>query len=187
MDIQQKSASRYLLTALASILVITAFLLIGLNAFRLEGMLGQKPKKTLAQAYAEGYRTARQTIASQNPIMALSQTSMLGEVISNNGSSLVVMQKNLDTNPAVDGISDERTIIVDTKTLIERSVSKPTDQFLKELSAIKDVSSSKPPSNVTLSVIRLSDIKVGETIRVESANDLRLMSSIPALHIIVLP
>ncbi|MBI5654725.1 hypothetical protein HZC53_03690 [Candidatus Uhrbacteria bacterium] len=181
------STSRYILTALCIILVITAFILVGLNALNIENRLGIKilPSPTNAQLqeqYKKGYLAAREKIAPLCPMVNRSGNSLSGTVKSVSGNTLTVEQKTFDTDETVDGVSNIRKVTLSANTPIQLLASKPQDVLSKELADFKPdpKNPSNPPSPFTITTIRVSDIKVGDAVTITSNKDLRLMAEFAA-------
>lgn len=183
MDIQPKSASRYILTALAVILVITAFILVALNAFTIQSQpLRIVPKKTAEQGYIEGYQAARKKYHAICPIANLEAFSFTGTVQSVSGKSITVLQTSLDTDPAADGVSNTRTVTIASSTLIQETIVKTPEQLAKDAqdlqTSLKKGGTISPPSSFVPSSV--SDIKAGQTVFIQSDTDVRLLSTISA-------
>lgn len=181
---QRSSTSRYILTALAIILVITAFILVGLNALRLQsgGGIGLSLlSQQTDQAYKDGYLAARQKYQSICPL-PVATTQMIGRVLSTNSSSLKVQEQSLDTDPKVDGVDDVRTVTITSTTSLMLVVRKSAATLAAEQASATP--GSPPPSVFTEQKISLADIKPGMTITVQSTQDVRLAASIAANSII---
>lgn len=186
MDFKEKSASRYIITSLAVLLIFTSFLLVALNAWQLQS----KPpfvaaRKTSTQGYIEGYQAARKTYQTLCPL-ATSVKQFTGTVQKNDGTTLAVLQLSLDADPLVDGVGNIRTVTIDANTKIQRVIQKTPELFQKDLDAYAKKQSGTPPVPVQRVDIPLSDIKTGQTITVESTVELRLLQTIPASSISVI-
>ncbi len=109
-----KSTSRYILTTLAIIIVITAFILVGLNALQLEKRLasssfGKAGTVELNAKYVEGYLAARQKYQTMCPFANQPTYSLNGTVQSVNADgSLTILQESLESDELVDHVSDQR-------------------------------------------------------------------------------
>lgn len=195
---EQKSTSRYILTALAVILVVTSFILVALNALELDKRwkIGLPDSMTAAsdarEGYVEGYLAAREKysrICVTNPSGGL---GLAGTVESNDGKILKVRQQSFDTDPFVDGVSDVRTVTIDAKTVVRRQTTKSPEELQKEFETFKPAPASaetlpppEPPRPVGYATISLKDIKNGQRVFVEADGDLRTADNIVAKTITV--
>lgn len=175
---KQQSTSRYILTLLAVIFVATAFVLVGLNALRLEQKIGTTAKEN----YVKGYLAARTSYASMCSFSTQETNQLTGQVQSVGAASLTLVQQSLDTDPIVDGVSNVRTANVTSETVIQRTVQKSPEQIKKELAEYAKLKNPKspPPSSVTYQNITLRDIKEGERVLVQSATNIRLLETFDA-------
>lgn len=184
-----KSTSRYILTALAIILVITAFVLVGLNALNIEQRLGLSPgiwgtdSAQLEENYRLGYLAAREKYKGICPSVERQGSIISGIVDSVEGDSLTITQDYFDTDEKVDGISDTRHANITANTKIELHTQKDQEVLSKELAAFKPGPDSTPPAPFILSNIKLSDIKPGDRVNVISDSELRLAEEFTALTI----
>jgi hypothetical protein len=182
----RSSTSRYILTALAIILVVTSFILVGLNALNLQQRL-QVPSLTSTggqdtqAAYVSGYLAARKKYQNLCPITAQAQMGFAGTVQAISGTGLKVKAENLDTDLTVDGVDDVRVVSLAANATIQKSVQKTEAQLATELKADHNT----PPLAVTLTSMRLADIKLGDRVFVSSLSDVRLVQTIVASSIIV--
>ncbi|MBP9863988.1 hypothetical protein KBC54_00875 [Patescibacteria group bacterium] len=181
---QRSSTSRYILTALAIILVITTFILVGLNALTLEqrmraGVSISNPTLLSNQGYIEGYKAARKKYAALCAIPVDNVTSFSGTIQAINSNGFTVTALTLDTDSKVDGISDDREITMTSDTKIQ----KITDKTPAEMAAEDSAKAPPTPYNVTL--LQLKDLTVGQTVTVSSATDVRLEPVITATTITV--
>ena len=178
------SASRTILVGLAIVLVITAFVLVGLNALR-----PAPAKISSGDPYAQGFQDARAMYQNLYPQVAQQSdaTSLVATVQSNNGNSLTVLASSLDTDERIDGVSNTRTITLDANTKIQSTAPKAPDQFAKEMQSYlaknSTSSATTPPAQFTFTNLKASDIKPGDVIIVQSNQSVRLLSSIPATSI----
>ena len=182
-----KSASRYILTALAIILVITAFVLIGLNAFNLEQRLGLSKGKAsdeqLAARYKAGYLAARADLKTICPIIERHGDTISGKVTAVSGSKITFTQDSFDTNETIDGVKNDRTANLQTGAKIEVLNPKPVDSFNAEIAAFKPGPNLNPPLPYTVTAGGLGDIKPGVRITLTGSGDLRLAKEFTALTV----
>jgi hypothetical protein len=179
----QPSASRYLMTTLAIILVITAFILVALNAFQIQtNPFRIMVKKTAEHGYVDGYLAARKNYQAICPLAGQPTNFFTGVVQSVSGQNVVVVEQSLETDPLVDHISNTRTVAVDANTIIQSSVTKSADEIAQDLKALQDSLKKggvvPAPSNSVSAT--LSDIAPGQSVYIQSDQDVRLLSTIPA-------
>lgn len=181
---KSQSLSRYILTVLAIIFVATAFILVGLNALRLEQKIGTTAKEN----YVKGYLAARSAYASMCAFSSQETSQLTGQVQIVGASSLTLVQQSLDTDPIVDGVSNARTANVTSATVIQRVLQKSPEQLKAELDEYAKLKNPKSPlpSAVTYQRIKLSDIKQGDRVFVQSASNIRFLETFDATLIRVL-
>lgn len=189
MEIQPSSTSRRILVALAIILVITAFALIALNAYTIQPTpLRIVPKKTAEQGYVEGYLAARAKYQTLCPNIGTEMTYFMGTIESVSGQSITVRQTSLDTDPTIDKISDVRTVTIGATTNIEKAITKTPEQMQADLltfqKGLKAGATSTPP--ITSVALKTTDLKVGQTVYIQSGSDVRLAPIISASVIRIL-
>ncbi len=183
----QKSTSRYILTALAIILVITAFILIALNALKISTPLTSLTGQSTADAYREGFLSARTKYAAMCPLINNDGNIISGTVTAVSGDTLTITQTTFDTEESIDGVGDTRTVKSSAATKVEMTAAKDPAVFQKELAEFKPSPDKvvSPPSPVTVQAANFSDIKVGDIVRVTSDTNLRLAPEITATDITV--
>jgi hypothetical protein len=184
-----KSTSRYILTALAIILVITAFVLVGLNALNIEQRLGLSSgvwgtdSAQLEENYRLGYLAAREKYKSMCPMVERQGSSISGTVTSVTSDSLTIEQDFFDTDELVDGVSNLRHAKISANANIQAHTAKDPEILNKELAALKPGSESQPPAPFTVTNIKLSDIKPGDRVVMTSDTELRLAEEFIALTV----
>lgn len=171
--------SRYILTVLAIILMITTFILIGLNAFNIQGRF------VTGKSYNDGFLAAREMYQKMCPNFIGEAKSISGVVTSVQGGSFVLKQDSLDTSEEVDGVSDSRTIAVAESTKFVKYDQKSTEQMQKDLDAFikarnENNQPTPPPSLNTVRAMTFADIQVGQRVSVVSDSDVRLKEVISA-------
>lgn len=183
---QRSSTSRYILTALSIILVLTAFILVALNAVQLERYVSSG--KSLRQSsstdadgggYIAGYKAAREKYQMLCPLPVTNSLTLSGVIQSVSSNTLVVLAKNLDTDPIVDGISDERTILLSAKTKIQKLTPKTSE----ELAQASNAGTFVEPFQIT--VLNASSLKVGQLVSIQSDSEVRFAAKITAITITV--
>ncbi|MFA4955197.1 MAG: hypothetical protein WC641_07870 [Patescibacteria group bacterium] len=188
---EQKSTSRYILTALSIIVVVTALALIALNAFDLENRLGwnmwriNSGNQALADKYKEGYLNARATYQKMCPLVNRQGSTITGRVEEVGKNSIVITQDYFDTDAQIDNVSNMRTVEITKNTDLTLNTAKPIDQLNKETATFKP-GSGNPPSAFSVKEIGLSEIKLGDYVSIESDKDLRTVASFTALKLKVI-
>lgn len=180
-----KSTSRYILTALAIILVITAFVLVGLNALNMQNKLGL-PLGTSNQAreqYKLGYQAAREKLKAICPMVERHSETISGTVTAVSADRLAILQDTFDTSEAIDGVPDTRVAIVSAATKLQLQTNKPQDQLNREMTAFKPAPGATPPSPFIMTSAKLSDIKAGDKVMITSDKDVRQLAEFPALFV----
>lgn len=189
----QSSTSRYILTSLAIIIVITALALVALNAFQLEKRFSSGiSANSTTEAYVQGFLAARKKYQALYPAPSPSSHLLSGVIRSVGTNSFVLTQTSLDTDPIVDGVSDDRTIVLTNNAALSIIAPKSSEQFSQELNAFQHASPNKtganvPPSPTLRQSIKPSDMKVGQMVSIESDEEVRLLSTIHAKSVTVLP
>lgn len=191
MNAHSSSTSRTILATLSVCLVITAFVLIALNAY-LKQPMGNKQTSnrffgtSSDQAYKDGYEAARQRFSKMYPVLSQETRVVSGSVVEISANGLTLKQDSLAVDPKADGVSDTRTITVDAKTVISRVTEKDPDAFRKEMEVFlakqgqAGTDPVSPPIPTISTPSKLSDIKPGMRISIESDVDVRLLSTIHA-------
>ena len=192
-----RSTSRYILTALAMIIVITAFILIGLNALQLEQRFsrisyGSVPFSGMMNGYRNGFMAARTKYQTICPMANQAVHALTGKIVDVSSDSLTIEQTSLVTDPDVDGISDTRTITLTPQTEIIRLQPKTPEQLSAEqanfIATMKTGKPTTPPSPVMRQVLTTKDLQIGQTVTIQSSMaDIRLETNFPALVISVQP
>lgn len=193
METNSHSTSRYILVVLCVAVVGTSLVLVALNAlvkqpgsklaFQSGASLTSCPAGDATTAYKNGYNAAREKLRASGLLTTpVSNNILSGTVVAVGTDTLTVKQNNLDTDPIADGIPDERIVTVAAGTPIYFDTIKTAFEMQRELAALKP--GTPPPVASTRTMAKLSDIQVGQTVYVESKQDVRLLSSIPATQIV---
>ena len=119
------------------------------------------------------------------PAMPATVFSLSGQVKSINGNTIVINANPLTQNPFAEGnFPAVREVAVTGATSIIRIEQKDPAVFQKEMAASqkamqsRTVSAGTPPAAITLpnpfieAVLKLSDVKIGDTITVTAASDI---------------
>jgi len=193
------SLSRYILVILCVAIVFTALILIVLNSIvqnkRLSGLKSGIPAidqimvgQTFEDGYKEGYKVARDKCRFSmvtppgSPIF-----NMDGTIRSVSADKIQFTAKNIDTDELVDGISNSRTIMMTTSTVISvRTYLTMEEQTKAFEAAAKSTDKNKTmPMPYTEKVIKISDLKAGQEIIVIANEDVRLKEEFAAVQVIV--
>jgi len=145
---------------------------------------------SLGGSYAEGYKAARDQAYALG-IQKLPMTSVTGKIESISGDSIKI-KTAIFVDQRVDGVSPERTINA-SGAKITKQVMKDAETVQKDqkafMSALKDVQPGdkvvEPPSPYDSQDIKVSDLKVGDTITItgNGKDDLTLVDPIQATKI----
>ncbi|MFH1078443.1 MAG: hypothetical protein V1745_04175 [Patescibacteria group bacterium] len=191
-----RSASRTILVTLCVAVVGTALVLVALNAWMTQrpGNTGGLFKDRYDEGYVKGYQDAREAMRTKGLLIdpTTDVRTMVGTVLSVGEESLVVKQLTLDASPAVDGVPDERNIIVASSTKIVRRTEKPVEVIMDELKAFdqKQLSNpdpnAEPPKPYVVETLSLSDVAANQKVTVLSDQNLRFLPDIPAKEIVVM-
>lgn len=193
MNAHSPSTSRTILAVLSVFLVITALILLGLNAYmkqpsgsgKTSGLFGTSSD----QAYKDGYAAARDRYTRLFPFINQETRIVSGTIASVTASGFVLTQDSLAVDPKADNVPDARTITVDKSTKIVTTKDKDPDAFRAEMdefmkkSGTPGVQPPAPPLATIETTATLSDIKAGMRVSVESDADLRLLPTIHALTV----
>jgi hypothetical protein len=183
---QPRSASRYILVALCVVIVFTALVLVAMNAWMKQPGNPIATTDRYQEGYSKGYSDARERLRSAGLLSAPSETNILnGTVLSVGNGSIVVKQTNLDTDPTVDQVPDERTITITSSTKIYQRVLKDPAVLDTELREFEKsgASGSAVPDPYIQTVINFSEIPVGAKVFLYSNMNVRLLSDIVATEI----
>lgn len=200
MEIEAKSASRRILAGLAIILVITAFILVGLNALQKQN--GQSslmtnpiaditnPSASTDEGYVKGYLAARAKYQLLCPMVQTQNSKILSaKIASIAGSSMKVTPLNMDTDPVVDNVPDQRTVSFVGSTPIMKQTMLSPQEFAKILQNAQSQPGKMTtvPVPFTMTTSTISDLKVGQIVQITSDKETRLLETIPASSILILP
>lgn len=187
---EQKSTSRYILTALAIIVVVTALALVALNAFDLENRLGwnmlriNSGGQALADKYREGYLNARAAYAQICPMVNRQGSTITGKIISLNKDTITIQQDYFDTDPLIDKVEQNRVASINKNTVFVLSTQKTAEQLARETSDFKP-GTGTPPSPAVAREITFSSLKAGDRVTIESDRDLRTAAVFTAVKVTV--
>ncbi len=181
------STSRYILTALSIILVITAFILVGLNALEIQkgGSLfsfGAPSQAQLNAQYRAGYLAARAREQTLFPAIAMPITILNGTITNLTSDGFIINATNVDTNKIADGLDTRRNVKLTSTTVIQKVISKSPKDFAKELAAGVKLDKTLPRP-FTTQTIRASNLSVGENVTVMISKDARTNGTVTALTI----
>jgi len=182
------STSRYILTGLAIILVITAFILVGLNALNLQQFGFSPSKGQLDAKYKEGYLAAKQNFQTLCPIATGNQQLITGKITHISGNTLTVDASNIISDQLVDGMDSTRTITITASTTINSVAQLTQADYAAKIAKIKV---SSPPGDVPSAFITTkilaSDLKVGDTVTITTLEDAQTVKQLIAGSINLTP
>lgn len=188
------SASRRVLVIIALVLFVAALILIFVSSL----LPNSGRRLSLGGSYADGYRAARD-LAFQSGFPQREVRSLVGVVESVSGNSIKIKTK-LFVDERVDGVGQERTIVVDSSTKISKQVMKSQDQIRKEQkefsAKVRELDPEKPAMGTVMppmpyesANVNVSDIKQGDSITVfpQTDEDLTLKDNVKAKTIEIFP
>jgi hypothetical protein len=185
---QPRSYSRYILVALCIAVVFTALILVALNAWMKQPGSSFGFKDRYQDGYVQGCKDTRERLLTAGLLRRdPDPKALVGIVVSVGKDSLVVKQTNLDTNPIVDNVPDERNVLVASSTKIIRRVWKSREVYEKEQQEF--IASGAPPEKmpvpITEDTISHADIKAGDHVAVTTVEDIRLLETVNATQVIL--
>lgn len=188
----EKSLSRYILVVLSVSVVLTALIIVALNAYvtnkRLADGSGNGFLDTAMSglSYEEGYKAGYNAAREKFSITPKQITSIVGQVSEIGTNEVIVKAQNLDTDEMVDGISDLRTVVISTSTelLVKRNL---TDQEMANEMAKWNASSKQeaPPLPFVLEKAELADLSSTSTVTVTAEEDIRYAETFTASRFII--
>jgi hypothetical protein len=174
------STSRRILVVLALLLFIVALVLVIVQSFT-DGKIGSRIIGTYGQGYSDGFNTAREMATSIGLTTRRSITTIVGTVTGVSSDSVTIETSGLFLDEHVDGIGSMRMIFIDGDTEIVKSTKRDISTVADELeifdSALSgfdpnsEAETPEPPSFYEETDIAISDIEVGDVIRVSGMDD----------------
>jgi hypothetical protein len=183
----EKSLSRYILVILCVSVVFTALILVALNAYVTNKQLSNPNDETFLGtafstfSYEDGYKDGYNSARTKFAVMSPEQFSITGLVKNKTNNGFELLGENLYTDETVDGISDQRTILITTSTKIVKITSLSPEEF--DAQATKSISTGIPPVPYTEQEISLLDIEEGFRVTVVSNEDVSYSETIEASKI----
>jgi hypothetical protein len=188
----EKSLSRYILVVLSVSVVLTALVIVAINAYvnnaRLSSGSNSFIDSTLSSfSYNQGYKDGYNAARDRFNIMPLEIRAINGEIIDITNDSVTINAVNLNTDEFVDDISNLRKAIINEDTKIFARTALSEEDFDKQLSAWRSTGAMQgnpPPTGFTQTEIKLSDLKVGDTAVLTANQDIRLMETFTAESVV---
>ena len=196
---QPSSLSRHILVVLCIAVVFTALVLVALNAWVKNKQLGLgngsptvdqiSGGQTYDEGYKMGYNVAREKfrnvplMPANTPILALNGT--IQEITKN---QLQIKATNLDTDEAVDGVSDVRLVDLDANTKITQRTPISPDKLSKLINDWQKNGIKKnipPPNTFEEKTLTLKDLKTGMLVTALAGQDIRLAGEFKATQIVI--
>lgn len=196
---KQISLSRYILVILCSSIVFTALVLVVLNSWMQNQRLATLGSgigidqifgsQSFENGYKAGYLAAREKYTKIAPLPAGTVvTALSGTVKSVSDKQIVVTATNLDTDPYVDGVSNDRTVLITASTTVMQRVFLSPEEQAKQMdrwSRSADKNKTSAPAPYTEKKLNLSDLKPGQTVAVMADEDIRLKESFTATQVVL--
>jgi len=190
----EKSLSRYILVGLSVSVVLTALVIVALNAYVTNRRLSGDGETFIGSAlssfsYNKGYKDGYEAARAKYSITPVEITQLNGTLIEIKDQKLTVQAENLDTDEFIDGVSNLRTVMISTSTKILSRTPISTEELDKRLAAWRrsgQQDTTPPPSAYDDEEIDFEDLNAGQMVAITAGEDIRLASSFTATEIIVL-
>ncbi len=189
----EKSLSRYILVVLSVSVVLTALIIVAINAYvnnvRLSSDNGFIDSTLSSFSYNQGYKDGYNAARDRFNIMPLEVTAISGEIIDITGDSVTINAVNLNTDEFVDDISNLRKATISEDTNISARTALSEEDFDKAMTAWRASGASQglpPPAGFTDKEAQFSDLQVGQNITITANQDIRLEETFTAVSVVVL-
>jgi hypothetical protein len=183
----EKSLSRYILVVLSISVVLTALVIVALNAYVTNKKLADPSNESFLNTafssfsyedgYSDGYSVAREKFSLAPPNVS----NISGKVTSKNDDSFQILGENLYTDEQVDGVSDKRKIVVTSDTIIKKITPLTPEEF--DLAFNKSINSGTPPLPYTETEVSLMDIEEGTLVNIIANEDVTYAEVIEAIEV----
>jgi hypothetical protein len=189
----EKSLSRYILVVLSISVVLTALVIVAMNAYvnnyRLSNDSDSFIDSTLSSfSYNQGYKDGYNAARDKFHFAPAEIRTISGKIIETTANSLTIDAINLDTDEFVDGVSNVRKVELTGTTKFFRRTALSEAEFDQAMSAWRSTGATKNeplPSSFTDEEISVSDLQTDQNIVINSNQDIRLMETFTAESIVV--
>ncbi len=188
----EKSLSRYILVVLSISVVLTALIIVALNAYVNNQRLAQndsgiitgtaKSLSSYDEGYKDGYKTAREKFLQNSEEMF----SLIGIVLKNEDSSILVEAVNLNTDALVDGIDNKRKIAITSSTEIVINLTLTDEEMETKMNKWRQSEQDTPPPlPFVTDTATIDDIKIDDNISAIATKNIRLEKEFIAEKIVI--
>jgi hypothetical protein len=186
----ERSYSRYLLVVLCVSIIVTATVLVALNAYTRSHLTASPVPLSddTTDAYRAGFAAAKEKYESYGLSTLTGQRNILiGRVQSVDAGMIIVRQENLLTDEIVSGVSNDRIVAIDRGTSLVRETQKSPEKLQQEQAAFAALPpGTDPPQAVVRVTASIQDIHAGDLVRVTaSETDVTDLESVHATEIVV--
>lgn len=189
----EKSLSRYILVVLSVSVVLTALIIVAINAYvnnaRLSSDDGFIDSTLSSFSYNQGYKDGYNAARDKFHFAPVEIRTINGTIIETTSNSLTINAINLDTDEFVDGVSNIRKAELTAETKFFSRTALSEEEFDKAMSAWRSSGATRgesPPSGFTDKEISASDLQAGQNIVINADQDIRLMETFTALSVVVI-
>lgn len=188
----EKSLSRYILVVLSVSVVVTAIIIVALNAYVSNKRLADddggfisgttKSLSSYDDGYIDGYNDARDRFSNYPDIIK----NINGQVTEIGSDYILITAENLDTNEFVDGVSDLRKVKISTTTSIVQQKALSDEETESRIRQWQESGSNEPLMLVDQEKqINLSEITENSRVEVIAENDIRMQEEFKAIKVIL--
>ena len=187
-----KSLSRYILVVLSISVVLTALIIIALNAYvnnaRLSSDNGFIDSARSSFSYNQGYKDGYNTARDKFYFGPTEFNTIVGKIIEVTPNGLIINASNLDTDEFVDGVSNVRKVEITAETKIFRRTALSEAEFDRAMATWRASGMAKNdpiPSSFTDKEISISDLQADQTVVINANQNIRLLETFTAESIVV--
>ncbi|MDF1496942.1 MAG: hypothetical protein P1P90_02685 [Patescibacteria group bacterium] len=188
----EKSLSRYILVILSVSVVVTALVIVALNAYVSNKKLSESNNGTFLNnalssfSYDDGYKDGYNAAREKFNIAPSELRAITGTVQSITPNSLKLEAINLDTDEFVDGVSNVRTALITSSTKVLHRSNLSGEELGSAMQKWQNnPGDNPPPLPYTEKEVTVSEISEGSAVTVISKNDIRFSQSFDADQIII--
>ncbi len=189
----EKSLSRYILVVLSVSVVLTALIIVAINAYvnnaRLSSDNGFIDSTLSSFSYNQGYKDGYNAARDKFHFAPVEVRAINGTIIEKTSNSVTINAINLDTDEFVDEVSNIRKAELNSETKFFSRTALSEEEFDKAMSTWRSSGAARgepPPSGFIDKEISASDLQAGQTIVINADQDIRLMETFTAVSVVVL-